>query len=119
VSICDLAGEGMPETVRMCEAAGLPQGLRVTTHIADVSDFAQMERFRAEVADRHATDRIHLLFNNAGIGGGSSLIEPSIGQRFGGNGSSEHRQRVITHFKVDPFTHGDIRWPLWRSCLFL
>ena len=48
---------------------GLPQGLRVTTHIADVSDFAQMERFRAEVADRHTTDRIHLLFNNAGIGG--------------------------------------------------
>jgi len=74
VSMCDLAAEGMAETVRLCEAAGLPQGLRVTTHIADVSDFAQMERFRAEVADRHATDRIHLLFNNAGIGGGGSLI---------------------------------------------
>jgi len=74
VSICDLAAEGMAETVRLCEAAGLPQGLRVTTHIADVSDFAQMERFRDEVADRHATDRIHLLFNNAGIGGGGSLI---------------------------------------------
>jgi len=74
VSLCDLAAEGMAETVRLCEAAGLPQGLRVTTHIADVSDFAQMERFRAEVADRHATDRIHLLFNNAGIGGGSSVI---------------------------------------------
>ena len=74
VSMCDLAAEGMAETVRLCEAAGLPQGLRVTTHIADVSDFAQMERFRTEVADRHATDRIHLLFNNAGIGGGSSLI---------------------------------------------
>src|SRR6202030_3055904 len=40
-------------------------------------DFAQMERFRAEVADRHATDRIHLLFNNAGIGGGGSLIANS------------------------------------------
>ena len=52
VSICDLAAEGMVETVRLCEAAGLPQGLRVTTHIADVSDFAQMERFRTEVADR-------------------------------------------------------------------
>ena len=51
VSLCDLAAEGMEETVRLCEAAGLPQGLRVTTHIADVSDFAQMERFRAEVAD--------------------------------------------------------------------
>ena len=47
VSICDLAAEGMAETVRLCEAAGLPQGLRVTTHIAYVSDFAQMERFRA------------------------------------------------------------------------
>ena len=74
VSMCDLAVEGMAETVRLCEAAGLPQGLRVTTHIADVSDSAQMERFRAEVADRHATDRIHLLFNNACIGGGGSLI---------------------------------------------
>jgi NAD(P)-dependent dehydrogenase (short-subunit alcohol dehydrogenase family) len=74
VAMCDIAAEGMAETVRLCEAAGLPQGLRVTTHIADVSDFAQMERFRAEVADRHATDRIHLLFNNAGIGGGGSLI---------------------------------------------
>src|SRR5712672_1565061 len=74
VSMCDVGAEGMAETVRLCEAAGLPQGLRVTTHIADVSDFAQMERFRAEVADRHATDRIHLLFNNAGIGGGGSLI---------------------------------------------
>jgi len=77
VSMCDLAAEGMAETVRLCEAAGLPQGLRVTTHIAEVSDFAQMERFRAEVADRHATDRIHLLFNNAGIGGGGSLIANS------------------------------------------
>jgi NAD(P)-dependent dehydrogenase (short-subunit alcohol dehydrogenase family) len=65
VSMCDLAAEGMAETMRLCEAAGLSQGLRVTTHIADVSDFAQMERFRAEVADRHATERIHLLFNNA------------------------------------------------------
>jgi NAD(P)-dependent dehydrogenase (short-subunit alcohol dehydrogenase family) len=26
------------------------------------------------VADRYATDRIHLLFNKAGIGGGGSLI---------------------------------------------
>src|SRR5438132_2197649 len=77
VSMCDLGAEGMAETVRLCEAAGLPQGPRVTTHIADVSDFVQMERFRAEVADRHATDRIHLLFNNAGIGGGGSLIANS------------------------------------------
>ena len=74
VSMCDLAAEGMAETMRLCEAAGLPQGLRITTHIADVSDFVQIEHFRDEVAERHATDRIHLLFNNAGIGGGGSLI---------------------------------------------
>jgi NAD(P)-dependent dehydrogenase (short-subunit alcohol dehydrogenase family) len=31
-------------------------------------------RFRDEAAKQHATDRIHLLFNNAGIGGGGSMI---------------------------------------------
>src|SRR5262249_59075100 len=55
------------------KAAGLPQGLRVTTHIADVADRTQVERFRDEVADRHETDKIHLLFNNAGISGGGRL----------------------------------------------
>jgi len=39
---------------------GCPQGLRITAHVADVSDAAQVERFRDE--SRHATntDRIHL-----------------------------------------------------------
>jgi NAD(P)-dependent dehydrogenase (short-subunit alcohol dehydrogenase family) len=74
VAMCDVSAEGMAETLRLCEAAGLPQGLRVTTHIADVSDAAQVERFRDEVAARHGTDKIHLLFNNAGIGGGGSMI---------------------------------------------
>ena len=74
VAMCDVSAAGMAETQRLCEAAGLPQGLRVTSHVADVSDAAQVERFRDEVADRHDTDRIHLLFNNAGIGGGGSMI---------------------------------------------
>jgi NAD(P)-dependent dehydrogenase (short-subunit alcohol dehydrogenase family) len=52
----------------------MPQGLRITTHIADVSNEAQVKRFQGEVAERHATDKIHLLFNNAGIGGGGSMI---------------------------------------------
>jgi NAD(P)-dependent dehydrogenase (short-subunit alcohol dehydrogenase family) len=77
VAMCDVSEEGMAETRRLCEAAGLPQGLRVTTHLADVSDEAQIERFRGEVADRHDTDKIHLLFNNAGIGGGGSMIAHS------------------------------------------
>src|SRR5271169_4327682 len=77
VAMCDVSAEGMAETQRLCEAAGLPQGLHVTTHIADVSDAAQVERFRDEVAARHATDKIHLLFNNAGIGSGGSMIAHS------------------------------------------
>jgi NAD(P)-dependent dehydrogenase (short-subunit alcohol dehydrogenase family) len=77
VAMCDVAAAGMAETKRLCEATGLPQGLRVTTHIADVSDPGQVERFRDEVARSHGTDKIHLLFNNAGIGGGGSMIAHS------------------------------------------
>ena len=38
VAMCDVSSAGLAETQRLCEAAGLPQGLRVTTHIADVAD---------------------------------------------------------------------------------
>jgi NAD(P)-dependent dehydrogenase (short-subunit alcohol dehydrogenase family) len=51
--------------------------MRLTMHVADVADGAQVDRFRDEVSDRHATDKIHLLFNNAGIGGGGSMIANS------------------------------------------
>ena len=77
VAMCDVSEEGMAETRRLCEAAGLPQGLRVTAHLADVSDEAQVERFRDEAAEGHGTDKIHLLFNNAGIGGGGSMFAHS------------------------------------------
>jgi NAD(P)-dependent dehydrogenase (short-subunit alcohol dehydrogenase family) len=74
VAMCDVSAEAMAETRRLCAADGLPQGLRVTAHVADVSDEAQVLRFRDEAAAAHATDKIHLLFNNAGIGGGGSLV---------------------------------------------
>ena len=77
VAVCDVSPTGLSETQRLCEVAGLPQGLRVTTHIADVADRTQVERFRDEVGDRHQTDKIHLLFNNAGIGGGGSMVTNS------------------------------------------
>ncbi len=77
VAMCDVSARAMSETQRLCEMARLPQGLRITTHLADVSDAAQVERFRDEVAERQETDRIHLLFNNAGIGGGGSMIANS------------------------------------------
>jgi NAD(P)-dependent dehydrogenase (short-subunit alcohol dehydrogenase family) len=74
VAMCDVSAEAMAETKRLCEVEKLPQGLRVTTHVADVSIEDQLQRFRDELAEQQATDKIHLLFNNAGIGGGGSLF---------------------------------------------
>src|SRR5205823_2207768 len=77
VAMCDVSAEGMVETQRLCEAAGVPQGLRITAYLADVSDEAQVTRFRDDVARHHDADKIHLLFNNAGIGGGGSMFAHS------------------------------------------
>ncbi len=49
----------------------------MTVHRADVSDEAQLLHFRDEIIELHATDKIHLLFNNAGISGGGSLFSNS------------------------------------------
>ena len=75
VAICDVLADNMAETKRICAADGLTQGVRVTTHLADVADEEAMLRFAAEVARDQQTDKIHLLFNNAGIGGGASFIK--------------------------------------------
>jgi NAD(P)-dependent dehydrogenase (short-subunit alcohol dehydrogenase family) len=74
VAMCDVSADAMAETRRLCEVDRLPQGLRITTHIADVSIEDQLQRFRDELMEQQATDKIHLLFNNAGIGGGGSLF---------------------------------------------
>src|SRR6476660_4991320 len=74
VAMCDVSSRGLAETLRLCTAAGLPQGVRITSHVADVSKEADVLSFLNETKAQHATDRIHLLFNNAGISGGGSLI---------------------------------------------
>jgi NAD(P)-dependent dehydrogenase (short-subunit alcohol dehydrogenase family) len=74
VAMCDVSNAAMAETKRLCEAERLPQGLRITTYVADVSDESQIKGFADAVARDQDTDRIHLLFNNAGIGGGGSMI---------------------------------------------
>ncbi|SHH35245.1 SDR family NAD(P)-dependent oxidoreductase [Bradyrhizobium erythrophlei] len=77
VAMCDVSADAMAETKSLCEVEKLPQGLRVTTHVADVSIEDQLRRFRDEIMEQQATDRIHLLFNNAGIGGSGSLFTNS------------------------------------------
>jgi len=73
VAMCDVSAENMAETKRLA-GIGAPQGTRITTHLADVSDEAQILRFRDSVRGEQDTDHIHLLFNNAGIGGGPSFL---------------------------------------------
>jgi hypothetical protein len=73
VAMCDVSEENMEQTRTLCEAAA-PSGTRVTTSLADVSDEDQVLAFRDEVKRAQRTDHVHLLFNNAGIGGGGSLI---------------------------------------------
>jgi NAD(P)-dependent dehydrogenase (short-subunit alcohol dehydrogenase family) len=74
VALCDVASETMAETKRLCEAEA-PGGTRVSTHVCDVSDERQVQAFRDAVQQAHATDHVHLLFNNAGIGGGGSFVK--------------------------------------------
>jgi len=77
VAFCDVSARGMAETRGLCEQERLPQGLRLSTHVVDVADEAQVKRFQGEVEKQQDTDSIHLLFNNAGIGGGSSMFANS------------------------------------------
>ncbi len=74
VAMCDVSTRGLAETERLCSEARLPQGVRITSHTADISNEQDVLRFRDEVKQRHAIDHVHLLFNNAGISGGGSLI---------------------------------------------
>ena len=73
VAACDLSGDAVAQTVAMAGAQA-PAGVRVTGHICDVSDEAGVLRFRDEAMAGHASDHVHLVFNNAGISGGGSFV---------------------------------------------
>jgi NAD(P)-dependent dehydrogenase (short-subunit alcohol dehydrogenase family) len=73
VATCDVFVETAEATVAAALEAA-PDGTVVTAHACDVSDAAAMDRFGDEVRDRHATDHVDYVFNNAGIGGGGSMI---------------------------------------------
>ncbi len=76
VAICDVSGAAMEETKHLA-LADAPDRVVISTFVADVSDEAQLIAFRDHVIAAHATDHIHLLFNNAGIGGGGSMVVDS------------------------------------------
>ncbi|HZT65836.1 MAG TPA: SDR family NAD(P)-dependent oxidoreductase [Acidimicrobiales bacterium] len=72
VATCDVNAGGLEETKAKADEAA-SGGAEVTIHRCDVSDESQVLSFRDEVVARHG-ERINLLFNNAGIGGGGSFI---------------------------------------------
>ena len=74
VAFCDVSAANMAETKRTCEELA-PAGTKISSHLCDVSDERQVLLFRDAVKAVHATEHIHLLFNNAGIGGGGSFLE--------------------------------------------
>ena len=76
VATCDLRADAISETVSLAQAEA-PPGVRVTSHVCDVADEAQVLRFRDEVLDRHAASHLNLVFSNAGIGGAGSFIRDS------------------------------------------
>ena len=73
VAMCDVSAPNMAETKRRCVEQA-PQGTRVATYVADVSIEAQVDDWADAVRRELDTDHIHLLFNNAGIGGGGSIV---------------------------------------------
>jgi NAD(P)-dependent dehydrogenase (short-subunit alcohol dehydrogenase family) len=74
VAMCDVFPEGMAETKRLCSAQAR-QGTRIATFPADVSVEDQVLAFAQAVKRDLDTDHIHLLFNNAGIGGGGGFVD--------------------------------------------
>ena len=73
VAICDISEANMAETRRLCLAEA-PQGTQVHTWRADVAIEAEMDAWADAVRADLGTDKIHLLFNNAGVSGGGSFV---------------------------------------------
>lgn len=70
VATCDVDAEAIEASVSAAGAAGV----QVTGHVCDVSDEAQVMRFRDEALEQHGGDHVDLVFSNAGIGGGESFV---------------------------------------------
>lgn len=73
VATCDVLMENLEETKVLCQEVN--PNIQVTLHQCDVSSEEAMNQFRDEVVAAHG-DKINLLFNNAGIGGGGSFVNP-------------------------------------------
>jgi NAD(P)-dependent dehydrogenase (short-subunit alcohol dehydrogenase family) len=76
VAACDWHAQAVAEATAKAQA-GAPPGVLVTGHACDVSDEAQVLRFRDELLEQHASDHVDVVFSNAGVGGGGSFVRDS------------------------------------------
>src|SRR5260370_9483957 len=72
VAACDWHADAVAQTADLARADA-PPGVRVSSHACDVSDEAQVLRFRDELLAEHASDHVALVFSNAGIGGAGTF----------------------------------------------
>jgi NAD(P)-dependent dehydrogenase (short-subunit alcohol dehydrogenase family) len=73
VATIDWHADEVAETAASAQAEA-PPGVRVTSHVGDVSDEAQVTRFRDELLTAHDHDHVDLVFANAAIGGAASFV---------------------------------------------
>ncbi len=76
VAACDINPDSVAATAATAWALA-PPGVAVTSHVCDVSDEAQVRRFRDELLEQHARDHVDLVFANAGVFGGASFVTDS------------------------------------------
>jgi NAD(P)-dependent dehydrogenase (short-subunit alcohol dehydrogenase family) len=76
VAACDLNADTVAVTAATAWVA-TPRGVQVTGHVCDVSDEGQVQRFRDELLEQHASDHVDLVFANAGVFGGASFVKDS------------------------------------------
>jgi NAD(P)-dependent dehydrogenase (short-subunit alcohol dehydrogenase family) len=76
VAACDLDPNTVADATAAAQETAAPR-VRVTGHVCDVADEAQVLRFRDELLAEHAIDHVDLVFSNAGIGGGGSFVKDS------------------------------------------
>jgi NAD(P)-dependent dehydrogenase (short-subunit alcohol dehydrogenase family) len=76
VAACDLNDDTIAVSAATAWACA-PSGVSVTSHVCDVSDEAQVQRFRDELLEQHGSDHVDLVFANAGIFAGASFVKDS------------------------------------------
>jgi NAD(P)-dependent dehydrogenase (short-subunit alcohol dehydrogenase family) len=76
VAVCDWNTDAIARTAAAAQSMA-PDGVLISGHTCDVSEEAQVRRFRDQLLERHDADHLDLVFSNAGIGGGASFLTGS------------------------------------------